>query len=70
MMNYSGIDLHSNNSVVSVTDGGRMYLQIDKSGSKYWRINYRRTLSQSIAAKTRLFQSNLSQADVQEPCCH
>jgi hypothetical protein len=24
-----------------LSDGERMYLQIDKSGSKYWRMNYR-----------------------------
>jgi integrase len=24
-----------------LTDGGRMYLQLDKSGAKYWRMNYR-----------------------------
>ncbi|WP_213305909.1 tyrosine-type recombinase/integrase [Paraburkholderia sacchari] len=24
-----------------LSDGGRMYLQIDKSGAKYWRMNYR-----------------------------
>ncbi|WP_308726938.1 Arm DNA-binding domain-containing protein [Burkholderia multivorans] len=24
-----------------LSDGGRMYLQIAKSGSKYWRMNYR-----------------------------
>ena len=24
-----------------LADGGRMYLQLDKSGSKYWRMNYR-----------------------------
>ncbi|MBB5539784.1 hypothetical protein GGD70_000056 [Paraburkholderia fungorum] len=24
-----------------LSDSGRMYLQIDKSGSKYWRMNYR-----------------------------
>lgn len=24
-----------------LADGGRMYLQLDKSGAKYWRMNYR-----------------------------
>ncbi|GAB2912900.1 tyrosine-type recombinase/integrase [Paraburkholderia jirisanensis] len=24
-----------------LSDGGRMYLQLDKSGAKYWRLNYR-----------------------------
>jgi len=24
-----------------LSDGGRMYLQLDKSGAKYWRMNYR-----------------------------
>ncbi len=24
-----------------LADGGRMYLQLDKSGGKYWRMNYR-----------------------------
>lgn len=24
-----------------LTDGGRMHLQLDKSGAKYWRMNYR-----------------------------
>jgi hypothetical protein len=26
-----------------LSDGGRMYLQLDKSGGKYWRMNYRFT---------------------------
>src|SRR5579863_5327048 len=26
---------------VRLSDGGRMYLKIDKSGAKYWRMNYR-----------------------------
>jgi hypothetical protein len=24
-----------------LADGGRMYLQLDRSGAKYWRMNYR-----------------------------
>lgn len=24
-----------------LSDGGRMYLKLDKSGAKYWRMNYR-----------------------------
>jgi hypothetical protein len=24
-----------------LADGGRMYLQVDKSGARYWRMNYR-----------------------------
>lgn len=30
-----------------LSDGGHMYLQLDKSGAKYWRMNYR------FAGKTR-----------------
>jgi len=34
-----------------LADGGRMYFQLDKSGAKYWRMNYRYQTCRAIIGR-------------------
>ena len=56
---------------VKISDGGRMYLQIQPNGSKYWRMNCRIkrkqiTLAFGVCPKVTLMEARRKQEEAKE----